>query len=58
MRKERIVVNSVEEFIEGVKKGETVSRYEVQLGFKWNTLNSAKLRAADLNNTDLSGAYL
>ena len=53
-----ITVKTAKEFIQRLKEKKTVSRFEIELGFKWNMENSKILSYADLINADLSYADL
>ena len=48
MIEKKVVVKTVEEFVERVKKKQSVSRFAVELGFEWNAETSADLSGANL----------
>lgn len=63
-------INTIEEYLERLKAKKTLSRFEVEIKFKWSAeawgkvravityLSSANLRSADLSSADLSSANL
>jgi hypothetical protein len=61
-----ITINTIKEYIKRLEEKKTVSRYDVNLGFKWDSDNSkalriwlsANLRSADLRYADLRYADL
>src|SRR3989304_2414222 len=53
-----ITVKTAKEFIQRLKQKKTVSRFEIELGFKWNMENSKILSYADLISADLIYADL
>lgn len=58
MSEKKVMVKTVEGFVERIKNKQSVSRFEVELGFEWNAETSAVLRRADLSGANLSWANL
>jgi uncharacterized protein YjbI with pentapeptide repeats len=51
-------IKTVEEFVERIKNKQSVSRFDIELGFKWTIENSKILSYADLRSADLRYADL